>query len=108
MTSADTCTGNIVCFFRQVLSDENLITRLYHTGIIHIHILYEEPGTDTVIRQFTSLFHKLHRVVIQQQTGLVLRICGTIENTASPQVAVRIVLYFKQSVVQHLCLHIGL
>ena len=67
-----------------VLGNKHLITRLHHSGIIHIHVLYKEPGTYAIISQLAALFHQLHHIVIQQQTGLVFRIGGTIER-AAPQ-----------------------
>ena len=65
MPAVDACAGNIMCFFCQVLGDENFITCFHYSGIIHIYILHEKPCTDTIVCQFTTLFHELHHIVVQ-------------------------------------------
>ena len=59
MASFYSRTGNIMGLFRQVLRDENLFTGLDDAGIIDIHVLNEEPGTDAIVCQLASLLGQL-------------------------------------------------
>ena len=65
MATADTGAGNVMCFFCQVLGNENFITRFHYSGIIHIYVLYKEPCADTIVRQSATLLHELHHIVVQ-------------------------------------------
>ena len=85
-----------------------LVAGLHHAGVVDVHILHEEPRAHTVVGQLAALLHQLHHVVIEQQSGLVLRVGGTVVGTASPQVAIGAVLHLEEAVVQHLALHAGL
>lgn len=66
MASFYSRTGNIMSLFRQVLRDENLFASLDDTGIVDIHILDEEPGTNAIVCQLASLFGQLQHVIVQQ------------------------------------------
>ena len=72
MASADSCAGDVMCLFCQVLCHKDLIACFHDSGIVYVYVLHEEPGTNTMICQSASLFHKLHHVIIQQQAGLIL------------------------------------
>ena len=57
MAAADTGTRYVMRLLRQVLRNKHFVAGLHHAGIVHVYVLHEEPGTDTVVRQFASLFH---------------------------------------------------
>lgn len=72
MASFYSRTGNIMGLFRQVLRDENLFAGLDDAGIVDIHVLNEEPGTDAIVCQLASLLGQLQDVIVQQKPCLVL------------------------------------
>lgn len=108
MAAADARAGDVMGLFRQILRDEDFVARLHYTGIIHIYVLHEKSGADAVVCQRTALLHELHHVIVQQQAGLVFRVGGTVESASSPELAISTMLHFEESVVQNLCLYIGL
>jgi len=88
MTPADTGTGYIMCLWCQTLRHKHFVTGFYHSGIIHIYILYKKPGTNAVLGQMPSLCNQLQNIIIQQQTGLIFRVGRPVRSRTTPQMAV--------------------
>ena len=65
MASFYTGAGYIMCLFRQVLRDENVLAGFYYAGIIDVYILYEEPGPDTIGSPGTMLFGQLQHIIVE-------------------------------------------
>ena len=91
-------TGNIMGLFRQVLRDENLFTGLDDAGIIDIHVLNEEPGTDAIVCQLASLLGQLQDVIVQQKPCLVLGVGSPIARAPGPVLCITVVFGFRHSV----------
>src|SRR5574344_1229867 len=51
--AVDAGAGNEMSLGGEILCRKDLITCFYHTGIVAIHIMYEDPSADTVVRQST-------------------------------------------------------
>ena len=108
MPSSNARTGDIVRLLRQSLRDKSLPTRLNHTGIIHVDILYEKPGTYAILRQLTALFQKTHDVIIHQETSLIFRVDRLIESASQPIMSIASMRDFPQSSFSSLRDHPGL
>ena len=105
MTTGNARTGDEMRFVRQVLSSKDFITRFHHTGIVYIHILHIEPGTDTIICQAATVFQQLHHIVVEQKTHLILRIRCLITGSCHPQVTIGSVLHLVDTFRQRLGLY---
>ena len=85
-------------FFRQVLRDENLFASLDDTGIVDIHILDEEPGTDAIVCQLASLFGQLQHVIVQQKSCLVFGVGSSVARASGPVLCIMVVFGLRHSV----------
>ena len=84
--------------FRQVLREENLFAGFDDAGIVDIHVLDEEPGTDAIVCQFTSLLGQLQDVIVQQKPGLVLGVGCPVARAAGPVLRIMVMFGFRHSV----------
>ena len=91
-------TGDIMGLFRQVLREENLFAGFDDAGIVDIHVLDEEPGTDAIVCQFTSLLGQLQDVIVQQKPGLVLGVGCPVARAAGPVLRIMVMFGFRHSV----------
>lgn len=74
IASLDSRTGDEMSFFCQVLCREHFFAGFYHTRIIHVYILYEDPRAQAVSRQCAIGFRQLQDIIAEDQAGLVFRI----------------------------------
>ena len=80
------------------MRDENLFTGLDDAGIIDIHVLNEEPGTDAIVCQLASLLGQLQDVIVQQKPCLVLGVGSPIARAPGPVLCITVVFGFRHSV----------
>ena len=78
LTTADACGGDEMGVDSKSLREEHLITGTYHTAIVQVDIIHEEPGADTVVREFTTFLGQLHDILVKEQSHLVFRVGGKI------------------------------
>ena len=67
LTSSNARRGDEVGVDRQSLREEELVTGTYHSTIVEIDIVDEEPGADAVGLQGTALLDELHVILVEQQ-----------------------------------------
>ena len=71
LTASDARRGDEVGVDRQSLCEEELVAGTYHSTVVQIDIVDEEPGADAVGLQGTALLDELHVILVEQQAGLV-------------------------------------
>ena len=81
----------------QALSEEELVTGAYHTAIVQIDIVDEEPRADAVSLQCAALLQQLHVVLVEEQACLVFRVGSHVMGGAVPEVTERTVLYLVEA-----------
>ena len=72
LTASNACRGDKMCVDGESLRKEYLITGAYHSSIVKVDVVDEEPGAYAVCLESTAHFKKLHVVLVEEQTGLIL------------------------------------
>ena len=67
-----------MCVFCESLCEEYLVTGSYHTSVVDVDIIDEEPRANAVVGQRTALLNQLHDILIEEQACLVLRVLGCV------------------------------
>ena len=89
----------------QTLGEEELVAGAYHTAVVQIDIVDEEPRADAVGLECAAFFEQLHVVLVEEQARLVFRVGRHVVGGAVPEVAEGAMLYLVESALAEPRLH---
>ena len=74
LATTNACRGNEMGVDGKALSEEHLIAGANNTTVVEVDIVYKQPCADAVIGKGATLLCKLHDILIEEQTHLILGI----------------------------------
>ena len=107
LSSTDACRGDEMGVDGQPLGEEELVAGAYHTTVVQVDIVHEEPRADAVVCERTALLEQLHVVFVEEQSRLVFRVGSEIMGRAVPKVMELSVTHLVEAVARQTGGHVG-